>query len=67
MECKICKTKKGVGGYIIADDLENPQPYCKECIDEVYFVANMQMCGIKISKNHRKNYLKKKKSKLKTE
>lgn len=30
-KCKICGTKKNVKSYVIADDMENPQPYCRKC------------------------------------
>lgn len=34
-KCGICGSKKNVKHYIIADDLENPRPRCKKCMDEI--------------------------------
>lgn len=31
MKCKICGEWRGTKGYVLADDIENPQPYCKKC------------------------------------
>jgi transposase-like protein len=30
-KCKVCGTTEGVKGYIIADNLEEPRPYCDKC------------------------------------
>ena len=35
MKCKKCGEWRGTKGYIIADDLENPQLYCKKCWEEL--------------------------------
>lgn len=33
MKCKVCGTTSDVRLYVIADDMENPQPYCKDCMN----------------------------------
>ena len=43
-KCKVCGTTKGVGFYVIADDLENPQPYCKKCYDEFRMECIKMIC-----------------------
>ncbi len=35
-QCKVCGTTKKVKGYIIADDMENPQLYCKKCYEKLW-------------------------------
>lgn len=47
IKCRGCTNPKSkVKFYIIADDLENPKPYCKECIDELNMRVMMILCGL---------------------
>ena len=52
VKCKICGKLGKL--YVIADDLENPQPYCQEHIDEL----NMNVM-IQLSKMKEQNVLRK--------
>ena len=42
-KCRGCQKTRGVGFYVIGDDLENPRPYCQKCIDEVYWKAWLKL------------------------
>jgi hypothetical protein len=61
-KCKVCGTKKNVKSYIIADDMENPQPYCRKCwlnlLDDVLFKIVKDNPEL-ICNNNKKHLLKK--------
>lgn len=35
LKCSRCGSTEDVKLYIIADDIENPVPYCKDCWDKL--------------------------------
>ena len=47
-KCNGCKKSHGViKFYVIADDMENPQPYHTACIRKLYFKVIMKLSDIK--------------------
>lgn len=43
-KCRWCnKTRKPIKYYVIADDLENPKPYHKICLNKMYFKAMLEI------------------------
>jgi len=45
MKCIKCQKIRGVKLYVIADDLENPIPYCKKCYLGIYWTAFLMLQG----------------------
>lgn len=46
MKCKICGEWRGTKGRVIADDLENPQPYCGKCWEEFNIEILIQLAKL---------------------
>lgn len=46
--CRWCnKTTGKIAFFIVADDMENPKPYHKECVDEMAYDALTALYKIK--------------------
>lgn len=47
VKCRRCGKSTGkIKFFVIADDLENPKPYHKKCIDELYFEVMIKLSDI---------------------
>ena len=46
-KCKVCHTFKKVKFHVIADDLENAQPYCDKCWQDFTFKVIMAIGSLK--------------------
>lgn len=68
-KCGVCGSYKKVKYYIIADDIENPRPRCKKCMDELTInvlihlsdkdlYSTIEPCNRKRSKNRRKGVVR---------